>query len=140
MNAPPQVPAAGRGQMFVALMSCLERTMDDVSRTLPAVDHLSPPRARPDPDEFDAVGRLVQNRASLSVHEVFERWCALEREFSDAVRQLEDMHERAEDGAHYQEELEQRIHTVREKRGALRDVADELRDAVALDLETPTTS
>lgn len=122
-----------RGETIVELLSLLERTMQDVERTLPAVDHLSLPPGRPTLDERARIGGLVASSSS-GVRDTFERWCASEDAFRAAVSRLEELrvHEKGE--ASFQSELTRRIHAVRDARARVHELAEALRAEVALEI------
>jgi hypothetical protein len=129
-------PSIQHGELLVDLVSCLERSMEHVERTYPAVDHLSVHRGPPDDATLAHLRAQVEAHGSAALTEAFDRWWQLERSFRAANGRLHDLHElEAEAGPDYQARLGTRINAVREARAALEQEAAGLRRQVACEID-----
>jgi hypothetical protein len=131
-------PTTEHGELLVELLSALERSMEHVERTYPAVDHLSRHRAPPDDAALARLRAEMEAHGSPALTEAFDRWWQLERSFSTASDRLRELHE-LEAGTDYQSHLATGIDAVREARAALELAATELRRQVAREIDAPGT-
>ncbi len=130
--APPS--AGGRGEMFVELVSYMERSIHEAAHVFPAVDHLARHPSRPTAAELERLEALLSTEASRELRAEFDDWCAREREFMEAAAQLREMHGR-EAESEYQSELNREIEILQAKRAGLMHATENLRAAIVHDLD-----
>lgn len=127
-------PGGGRGQMLLDLISCVERSMDEVHHVLPAVDHLASVPAAPGPGDAVRVGHTLATSASPGLCAAFERWRACHEAFEEGASRLRAMHDSA-DGVVAPADLHGEIESFRATRAKLFEAADDLRVVIAKEID-----
>jgi hypothetical protein len=126
---------AGRGRVFVDLVTGIERSMCSAIHTLPAVDHLAAPPAPPDADAWQALEEQLAAGGAHGVVDSLREWRRRDGEFRAAAHRLGEIRG-SESEPGFQQDLQQRIEDVHEARSRLRAAADALLDVVAAELES----
>jgi hypothetical protein len=127
----------GRGRALLELASYVEASMQEARHVLPAIDHLAHLHPAPVPADEEQIAHHLEVSASPELRAAFEQWCEQRRGFADAAARLQSMRD-STDGAAFRAELDREIEAFRAVRSQLFEAADDLRGAIAHEIDAPT--